>query len=161
VIAPIVPDDPGSTQNAVSLTVAELQRIVDTSGPSHPAGRQIGRLRILFVVGSAWPWRAIESDGASLNKRMMCLREPEQIRRIVLKDLGWRRAAEQFVTEHMATPGNLPGITSDWVPSHSFDAVFESFRRGIREQIYRTASDDVGAIRFIRLPAKVRVCHAS
>jgi hypothetical protein len=154
VIAPLVQDDPGSSANDVSLTVAELQRIVDTSAPSHPADRSIGRLRIMFVVGSSWPWRAIESDGGSPNKRMTCFREPEQIQRIVLEHLDWQRAAEQFVREHMATPGNLPGITSDWVPSHSFDALFGSFRLGTREQIYRSASDDVGSVRIIRLPVK-------
>jgi hypothetical protein len=72
----------------------------------------------------------------------------------VLEHLDWQRAAEQFVREHMATPGNLPGITSDWVPSHSFDALFGSFRLGTREQIYRSASDDVGSVRIIRLPVK-------
>ena len=156
-IAPIVQDDQGSTADDVSVTVAELQRIADTSGPSHPPGRSIGRLRIMFVVGSSWPWRAIESDGASPDKRMMCFRESEQIRRIVLEHLDWQRAAEQFVAEHMATPGNLPGITSDWVPSHSFDAVFESYRLGTREQIYRTASDRMGSIRLVRLPVRFRV----
>jgi len=157
VIAPLVEDDPGSTANDVSLTVAELQRIADSSAPSHPAGR----LRIMLVVGSSWPWRAIESDGGSSNKRMTCCRDPEQIRRIVLEHLDWQRAAEQFVTEHMATPGNLPGITADWVPSHSFDAVFESFRLRTREQIYRSASDDAGSIRFTRLPVKFQVRDGS
>ena len=156
-IAPIVQDDQASTADDVSVTVAELQRIADTSGPSHPSDRSIGRLRIMFVVGSSWPWRAIESDDASPDKRMMCFRESEQIRRIVLEHLDWQRAAEQFVAEHMATPGNLPGITSDWVPSHSFDAVFESYRLGTREQIYRTASDRIGSIRLIRLPVRFRV----
>lgn len=138
-IAPIVKDEPGSAPDDVSVTVAELQRIADISGPSHPPDRSIGRLRIMFVVGSSWPWRAIESDRASRRKRMMCFRESEQIQRIVLERLEWQRADKQFVAEHMATPGNLPGITSDWVPSHSFDAVFESYRLGTRERIYQTA----------------------
>ena len=137
----IVPDDPGSTPDDVSVAVAQLQRLADTPGPSDAPDRSIGRLRIMFVVGSSWPWRAIEFDGGFRDKRMMCFREFEHIRRIVLEHLDWQRAAERFVAEHLATPGNLPGITSDWVPSHSFDAVFESYRLGTREQIYRTAPD--------------------
>ena len=142
-IVPIVRDELGSAPDDVSVTVAELQRIADISGPSDPPGRSIGRLRIMFVVGSSWPWRAIESDRASPRKRMMCFREPEQIQRIVLGRLDWQRADEQFVAEHMATPGNLPGITSDWVPSHSFDAVFESYRRGARQRIDQTAPNRI------------------
>jgi hypothetical protein len=143
VIAPIVQDELGSAPDDVAVTVAELQRMAHISGPSHPPDRSIGRLRIMFVVGSSLPWRAIESDRASPGKRMMCFRESEQIRRIVLERLHWQRADEQFVAEHLATPGNLPGITSDWVPSHSFDAVFESYRLGTREQIYQTAPDRI------------------
>ena len=139
-IAPIVQDEPRSAPDDVSVTVAELQRIADISGPSH---RAIGRLRIMFVVGSSWPWRAIESDRASPRNRMMCFRESEQIRRIVLERLDWQRADDQFVAEHLATPGNLPGVTSDWVPSHSFDTVFESYWLGIREQMYQTAPDRI------------------
>jgi hypothetical protein len=107
VIVPIVRDELGSAPDDVSVTVAQLQRIADISGSSHPPERSVGRLRIMFVVGSSWPWRAIESDRASPGKRMMCFREPEQIQRIVLERLDWRRADEQFVAEHMATPGNL------------------------------------------------------
>ena len=143
-IAPIVQDEPGSApDDDVSVTVAELQRIADMSGPDHPPHRSSERLRIMFVVGSSSPWRAIESDGASPRRRMMCFRESEQIQRILLERLDWQRAEEEFAAEHLATPGNLPGITSDWVPSHSFDAVFESYRLGSREQIYQTAPDRV------------------
>jgi hypothetical protein len=142
VIAPIVQDEPGNAPDNVSATVAELQRIAHISGSSHP----IGQLRIMFVVGSPWPWRAIEYDRASRaspRRRMMCFRESEQIQRMLLERLDWQRADEQFVSQHMATPGNLPGITSDWVPSHSFDDVFESYRLTSREQRYQTAPDRV------------------
>jgi len=113
------------------------------SGTDHPPHRLSERLRILFVVGSSLPWRAIESDHASSRKRMMCFRESEQLQRILLERLDGQRAEEEFVAEHLATPGNLPGITSDWAPSHSFDAVFESYRLASREQIYQTAPDRV------------------
>ena len=156
-IAPIVQDDRGRTRDDVSVTVAELQGIADASGPSHPPDRSIGRLRILFIVGSSLPWRAIESDGASPNNRMMCFGESEQIRHFVLEHLAWQQAAEQFAVEHLATPGNLPGITSDWVPSHSFDAVLESYRLATREQMHRTAPDRIGSIRSSRLRVRFRL----
>ena len=140
-IAQIVQDQRGSAPNDVSVTVAELQRIADSPRPGHPPYRSIGRLRIIFVAGSSWPWRAIESDRASPSKRMMCFRESEQIRRILLERLDRQRNDEEFVAEHLATPGSLPGITSDWVPSHLFDAVFESYRLGTREQGYQTTPD--------------------
>ena len=143
-IAPIVQDESGSApDDDVSVSVAELQRIADMSEPDHPPHRLSERLRILFVVGSPLPWRAIESDHASSRKRMMCFRESEQLERILLERLDGQRAEEEFVAEHLATPGNLPGITSDWAPSHSFDAVFESYRLASREQIYQTAPDGV------------------
>ena len=142
-----VQDLRGSAPEDVSVTVTELQRISDASGPGNPPHRSIGRLRIMFVVGSAWPWRAIESDRASPHERMMCFRESEQVQRILLERLDWQRVDEEFVAEHLATPGNLPGITSDWVPSHLFDAMFESHRLGTRERGYQTKPD-----RIVNLP---------
>jgi hypothetical protein len=143
VIAQIVQAQRGSPPLDVSVTVAELQRIADTSGAGARPHRSIGRLRIIFVVGSRWPWRAIESDRASPHKRMMCFRESEQIRRILLERLEWQRADEEFVAEHLATPGSLPGITSDWVPSRLFDAMFESYRLETRERGYQITPDHI------------------
>jgi hypothetical protein len=147
VIARSVQDQRGGAPQDVSVTVRELQRIADTSGAGDPRLRSIGRLRIIFVVGSSWPWRAIESDRASPHKRMMCFRESEQIRRILLERLEWQRADDEFVAEHLATPGSLPGITSDWVPSRLFDAVFESYRLETRERSYQITPD-----RIVNLP---------
>ena len=141
VIAQIAQDQRGSAPIDVSVTVAELQRIADSPVPGAPPNRSIGRLRIMFVVGSSWPWRAIESDRASPGKRMMCFRKSEQIQRVLLERLDRVREDEEFVAEHLATPGSFPGITSDWVPSHLFDAVFESYRLGTREQGYQTTPD--------------------
>jgi hypothetical protein len=107
----------------------------------------------MFVVGSSWPWRAIESDRASPGKRMMCFRESEQIQRILLERLEWQRADEEFVAEHLATPGSLPGITSDWVPSRLFDAMFESYRLEIREQGYQTRPDRIVNLARTRRPS--------
>ena len=142
-IAQIVQDQRGSVPNDVSVTVAELQRIADSSGPGQPPRRSIDRVRIMFVAGSSWPWRAIESDRASIHRRMMCFRESEQLRRVLFERLDWQRLDEQFVAEHLATPGSLPGITADWVPSHLFGAMFESYRLGTREQRFQTKPDRI------------------
>jgi hypothetical protein len=82
VTAQSVQDQEGSAPEDVSVTVTELQRIADTFGSGHPSHRSSGRLRIMFVVGTAWPWRAIESERASAGKRMMCFRKSEQIQGI-------------------------------------------------------------------------------
>jgi len=137
------PPNGGSPPNDVSVTVAELQRIADTSGAGARPPRSIGRLRIMFVAGSRWPWRAIESDDASPHKRMMCFGESEQTQRILVERLDRQRVDEEFVAEHLATPGGLPGITSDWLPSHLFDAVFESHRLHTSEQGYQTTPDRI------------------
>jgi hypothetical protein len=133
----------GSAPNDVSVTVAELQRIADSSRPSQPPRRTIGRLRIMFVVGSSWPWRAIESDRASSHRRMMCFRDSEQVQRVLFERLDLQRVDEEFVAEHLPTPGSLPGITADWVPNHLFGAMFESYRLGTREERDHTKPDRI------------------
>ena len=70
----------------------------------------------------------------------MHFRESDQIRQLLLERLEWQRADELFVTEHVAA-GMLIGITTDWVPAHAFDAVFETYRRGTLEHIYHSAPD--------------------
>jgi hypothetical protein len=152
VTAQSVQDQEGSAPEDVSVTVTELQRIADTFGSGHPSHRSSGRLRIMFVVGTAWPWRAIESERASAGKRMMCFRKSEQIQRILLERLERQRDDEEFASQHLATPGGLPGITSDWVPSHLFDAVFESYRLGTREQRYQTTPDCIVNLAHTRGP---------
>jgi hypothetical protein len=152
VIAQSVQDQRGNAPNEVSVTVAELQRIADSSGPVHPTHPSIGRLRIMFVVGSSWPWRAIESDRAAPGKRMMCFRDSEQIQRLLLARLDRQRADEEFVAEHLATPGGFPGITSDWVPSYLFDAVFELHRLQTSEEGYQATPDRIVKLAGARGP---------
>jgi hypothetical protein len=152
VTAQSVQDQEGSAPEDVSVTVTELQRIADTFGSGHPSHRSSGRLRIMFVVGSAWPWRAIESDRASAGKRMMCFRKSEQMQRILLERIERQRDDEELASQHLATPGGLPGITSDWVPSHLFDAVFESYRLGTRGRSYQTTPDCIVNLAHTRGP---------
>jgi hypothetical protein len=123
-------------------TIADLQRIADAFGPEDPPEGAVGRLGILFVVGSSLPWRAVEFGRSTRRRRMMCFRESDQIRLLLLERLEWQRADQLFVRDHMAT-GRLVGITTDWVPTHAFEAVFETYRRGTLEHIYRSAADHV------------------
>ena len=142
-IAQSVQDQRGSAPSDLSVIIRDFQRLANTSGPGDPPHRSIGRLRVMFAVGSSWPSRAIESDCSSAGKRMMCFRESEQIQRILVERLDRQRVDEEFVAEHLATPGGLPGITSDWLPSHLFDAVFESHRLHTSEQGYQTTPDRI------------------
>jgi hypothetical protein len=73
----------------------------------------------------------------------MCFGESEQIQRILVERLDRQRVDEEFVAEHLATPGGLPGITSDWLPSHLFDAVFESHGLHTSEPGYQTTPDRI------------------
>ena len=73
----------------------------------------------------------------------MCFRESEQIRSLLVERLEWQQADEEFAAEHLATPGSFLGITSDWVPSRLFEAMFESYRLDTREQGYQTTPDRI------------------
>jgi hypothetical protein len=136
----IVQVEIGGTTDDVRQAVADLQRIADAFGPHDPPEGTIGRLGIIFVVGSVLPWRAVEFEHSTHRRRMMCFRESDQIRRLLLERLEWQSADEQFVRQHVAT-GKITGITTDWVPTHAFDAVFEKYRRGTLEHIYQSAPD--------------------
>jgi hypothetical protein len=131
----------------VSGLVGELQRLADSHENMQFAGQAYARLRILFVVGSSLPWRAIEYDREVSRKRMMCFWEFKQLQRFVMAHFAWERAYEKFISEQLATPAGLPGITTDWLPSFNFDAVLETYRDEIDDRTYRTAAD-----RIINLP---------
>ncbi len=130
----------------VSGIVGELQRIADSRGTVDLAAQANRRLRILFIVGSSLPWRAIEYDREMSRKRMMCFRDFMQLQRFALAHSDRERAHEKFVREHLATPGGLAGITTDWVPSHSFAAVLEAYLDDIDERAYRILADRIVAL---------------
>ena len=136
----IVPNEIGGTFDDVRQVIADLQTIADAFGPHNPPEGTLGRLGIIFVVGSTLPWRAVEFEHSTHRRRMMYFRASDQIRRLLLDRLEWQCADEQFVTDHVAT-GEITGMTTDWVPAHAFDAVFETYRRGTLERIYRSAPD--------------------
>ena len=136
----------------VSGIVWELQRLADSHGTVQVGAQTNRRLRILCVVGSSLPWRAIEYDREVSSRRMMCFRDFKQLQRFALEQFAWERAYEKFVSEQMATPAGLPGITTDWLPSYSFDAVLEAYRDEIGDRSYRTAAD-----RTVNLPHALRI----
>jgi hypothetical protein len=131
----------------VSGIVGKLQRLADGHETVQLAAQANRRLRILFVVGSSLPWRAIEFDREVPRRRMMCFRKFAQLQHFVLEQFAWECAYEKFVSEQMATPADLPGITTDWLPSYSFDAVLEAYRHEIGDRSYRSAAD-----RIVNLP---------
>lgn len=134
----------------VSGMVGELQRLTDSHEKVRLAGQTYRRLRILYLVGSSFPWRAIEYDREAPRKRMLCFREFNQLQRFVIEQFAWERAYEKFVSEQMATPAGLPGITTDWLPSHSFDAMLEAYGDEIGDHTHRIAAD-----RIVNLPHAV------
>jgi len=52
---------------------------------------------------------------------MSYFRTAEQARRSVRERIEWRLADSRFARQHMNTPGDFPGITTDLVPQHLFD----------------------------------------
>jgi hypothetical protein len=125
-----------------SVIVGELQRFADSHETVQPAEQANGRLRILFVVGSSSPWRAIENDREVSHRRMMCFRDFTQVQRFVLDHFDRQRAYEKFA-EHLATPAGIPGITAESLPSHSLYAVLDAYRDEIGDRPYRTVADRI------------------
>jgi hypothetical protein len=147
-----LPEARDDDSDDVSGIVGKLQRIADSQGAVHLAAQTNRRLRILFVVGSSLPWRAIEYDREVTRKRMMCFRDPKQLQRFALARFECERAQEKFVREHLVTPGGLPGITTDWLPSHCFDAALEAYREEIGGRPDQTLAD-----RIVTLPHLLRI----
>jgi hypothetical protein len=59
----------------------------------------------------------------------------DAIKRAVGRYLAWQHADKQLVLTHMATPGDFPGVTTDWVPTTLFEVFFASLRDSIRRDL--------------------------
>jgi hypothetical protein len=110
-----------------------------------PTAMELGtRLWVAFVAGADCPWRLVETErggsGRQRRTRMLCFPQLGEIHRAIEERLAWASADEQFRATQMATPGGLPGVTADWVPSKDFDLVFATSRKLLREQICTTPS---------------------
>jgi hypothetical protein len=57
--------------------------------------------------------------------------------------VSWRLADADFVDSNMKTAGDLPGITTDYVPRRLFDTVFEGPRRILKAKICTTRADQI------------------
>jgi hypothetical protein len=145
---PGVKDAVGSMMpNFVSYTdaVPRLQTLADTLSRPLPPAQSVITLRVVFVAGTASPWRLVETIRSTTGhrRRMLCFDSLDRIRRSVEERLAWQRADEQFVARHMATPGGFPGVTADWVHSNDFDLVFGPRRDAIRKEICATSPDQI------------------
>jgi hypothetical protein len=134
---------PDSVPDAMLIAnaVAELQALARRFSQSLPAVHSLITIQVVFVAGTASPWRLIETtrSTAGRQRRMLCFDSLEQIRRSVDERLAWQRADEQFVARHMATPDGFPGVTADWVHSKDFDLLFRPSRDAIRKEMSATS----------------------
>jgi hypothetical protein len=131
--------------SSYSDAVTQLQTLAGAlSRPLQPVQSAI-TLQVVFVAGTASPWRLVESVRSitGRRRRMLCFDSLDRIRRSVEERLAWQRADEQFVARHMATPGGFPGVTADWVHSNDFDLILGPRRDAIRKEICATAPDRI------------------
>ena len=130
-----------SVQYASSVScadaLAQLQSIAGTFSRPLPPARSLIAVRVVFVVGTANPWRLVETvrSTAGPRRRMLCFDSLDRIWRCVEERLAWQRADEQFVARHMTTPGGFPGVTADWVHSKDFDLVFGPQRDALSKEM--------------------------
>jgi len=124
--------------------LAGLQRLALEYRGSSTALQLGNTLWVAFVADAAYPWRLVETEGSAKDrlrrKQMLCFRLLEQILRAIEGRLAWAAADEQFRATHMATPGDFPGVTGDWVHSKDFELVFATSRHLLREQMCTTPS---------------------
>src|ERR1700730_15901513 len=127
----------------VSNAVAELQTRARRFSRPLPAVQSVITIQVVFVAGTASPWRLIETTRSTVGRRrrMLCFDSLDQIRRSIDERLAWQRADEQFVARHMATPGGSPGVTADWVHSKDFDLIFGPSREAIHEEMCATSPE--------------------
>jgi hypothetical protein len=125
----------------ISNAVAELQTLAHRFSHPLPAMQSVITIQVVFVAGTASPWRLIETTRSTVGgrRRMLCFDSLEQIRRAVDERLAWQRADDQFVAKHMATPDGFPGVTADWVHSKDLDLIFRPSRDAIRKEMCATS----------------------
>jgi hypothetical protein len=110
---------------------------------SMPPSLSYTTLRVAVVVGDSLPWRIVESIAISMRpgtyrRKMSYFRTAEEAERSVRERIEWRLADSRFARQHMNTPGDFPGITTDLVPQHLFDAMFGEARAKMRSAICTT-----------------------
>jgi hypothetical protein len=133
--------------NSVSCTDAlgQLRSIAGTFSRPLPPAQSLIAVQVVFVAGTASPWRLVETVRSTTGQRrqMLCFDSLDRIWRCVEERLAWQRADEQFVARHMTTPGGFPGITADWVHSNDFDLIFGPQRDALSRQMCTTSPDHI------------------
>jgi hypothetical protein len=128
-----------------SDAVTQLQTLAGALSRPLPPAQSAITLQVVFVAGTASPWRLVETVRSTTGRRrrMLCFDSLERIRRYVEERLAWQRADGQFVARHMATPGGFPGVTADWVHSNDFDLILGPRRDAIRKEMCATSPDQI------------------
>lgn len=126
-------------RDAIADALTDLQARAGAFSQPLPREQSLITLQVVLVVGAPHSWRLIETRRTSSGRRwrqMRCFASLDQIRHALDQHLAWQREDRQFVARHMATPGGLPGVTGDWVPSEHFDSVFAAARDAIRNEFW-------------------------
>jgi hypothetical protein len=135
---------PSVEEPAVTLAaVAELQNIAELYLQLQQDQPIVTTIKVARLIDSRHEWRMIETERSATGtsqrrKRLLCFDTAEDMRRALLERVAWRRADEDFVANNMSTPGDLPGVTAEWVHSKDFDEVFSAPRSEVRKRICRT-----------------------
>jgi hypothetical protein len=138
---------PGNQAGVVSHVDAlrRLQALAGTFSRRLLPENSVATLQVFLIVGTARPWRLMENWGSAARhpRRMLCFASLERIWLSVEEHLNWGKADEAFVARHMATPGDFPGVTADWVHTKDFERVFSPQREAIRARICLTRPDEI------------------
>ena len=125
--------------------LVRLQSIAGTFSRPLPPAQSLLAVQVIFVAGTASPWRLLETvrSTAGQRRQMLCFDSLERIWRCVEERLAWQRADEQFVARHMTTPGGFPGVTADWVHSNDFDVIFGPQRDALSKEMCTTSPSHI------------------
>jgi hypothetical protein len=139
-IDPVQPTDHGCCTDAL----AQLQSIAATFSRPLPPTNSLIAVQVVFVAGTASPWRLVETvrSNAGQRRQMLCFDSLDRIQRCIEERLAWQRADEEFVERHMTTPRGFD-ITADWVHSKDFDLIFGPQRDALSKQMCTTSPNHI------------------
>jgi hypothetical protein len=125
-------------------TFGQLQSIASGFSRPLPPGQSLIAVQVVFVSGTASPWRLVETVRSITGQRrqMLCFDSLDRIRRCIEERLAWQRADEQFVERHMTTPRGFD-ITADWVHRKDFDLIFGPQRDALSKQMCTTSPNHI------------------
>jgi hypothetical protein len=125
-------------------TPGRLQSMAATFSRPLPPAQSLIAVQVVFVAGTATPWRLVETVRSITGQRrqMLCFDSLDRIRRCIEDRLAWQRVDEQFVERHMATPYGFD-ITADWVHRKDFDLIFGAQRDALCKQMCTTSPNHI------------------